>query len=292
MVVPQRLMDTGRYRMKVLEPEAFFIPSYDTFGIADMFIDDREYPDSLCHHLWEFQSWNVVARINERNVSTLRNPYCKIAKHRIAEDADLFQRLRETEMRNSAETGLRVNLGCGVRRIEGWVNIDHEPQSGPDMLFDIEQGAWPLEDDSVIEANASQVLQRLPTASFRRFFKELYRVSRDGAVVHIRVSSPTNYWFWTNPEHIRPVLPETMHMLNKELCRSWMISGDSKTPLGVYWNVDFVMDKCVITLDPKFAAERLGKEVGEEEFMNQERYQNIIIAEYVMDLVVRKPMAE
>jgi SAM-dependent methyltransferase len=288
VVVPQRLMDTGRYKVTVLEPEAFFIPSYDAFGIADMFIDDRAFPGSRCHHLWESQSWHVAARINERNVSMLQNTYCKIARPHVAGDAAVFQGLRDAELRASVQNGLRVNLGCGVRRIEGWINVDHEPQTGPDMLFDIGQGSWPLEDNSVIEANASHVLEHLPTESFRRFFQELYRVSRDGAVLHIRVPSPTHEWFWTDPEHIRPVLPETMHMLNKEHCRAWMVLGDSKTPLAVYWNVDFVMDKCVVTLDPKFDAERLSKGIGEEEFMKQARYQNNIIAEYVMDLVVRK----
>ena len=289
VVVPQRLMDTGRYRVTVLEPEAFFVPSYDTFGIADMFIDDREFPDSHCHHLWESKSWHVAARINERNVSMLPNAYCKIAKHHVLEDAAVFRQLREAEMRESVQNGLRVNLGCGVRRIEGWINVDREPQTGPDMQFDIGQGPWPLDDNSVIEANASHVLEHLGSESFRRFFQELYRVSRDGAVVRIRVSSPTHDWYWTDPEHVRPVLPETIQMLNKDHCRSWMVLGDTKTPLAIYWNVDFVIEKCVVTLDSQFDAERVRKGINEEEFMKQARYQNNIIAEYVMDLVVRKP---
>jgi hypothetical protein len=70
-----------------------------------------------------------------------------------------------------------------------------------------------------------------------------------------------------------------------------MVLGDSKTPLAVYWNVDFVMDKCVMTLDPQFDAERRQEGIGEEEFMKQARHQNNIIAEYVMDLVVRKHAA-
>ena len=51
------------------------------------------------------------------------------------------------------------------------------------------------------------------------------------------------------------------------------------------------MDKCVMTLDPQFDAERRQKGIGEDEFMKQARHQNNIIAEYVMDLVVRKHAA-
>jgi hypothetical protein len=82
-----------------------------------------------------------------------------------------------------------------------------------------------------------------------------------------------------------------MQMLNKELCRSWMVSGDPKTPLAVYWNVDFVIDKYGATLDPQFDGERVRNGISEAEFMKQALHQNNIIADYVMDLVVRKPAA-
>lgn len=203
----------------------------------------------------------------------------------------MFQRLREAEMRESARNGMRVNLSCGVRRIEGWINVDHEPQTGPDMLFDIGQGAWPLEDNSVIEANASDVLEYLTTESFRRFFQELYRVSRNGAVLHIRFPSPRHDLFWTDPEHIRPLLPDTIQMLNRDQCRAGMVLGEPKAPLAVYWGVDFVMENCVVTLDSQFDTERQQKGIGPDEFMKLARHQNNIIAEYVIDLVVRKHVA-
>src|SRR5256885_14125195 len=102
------------------------------------------------------------------------------------------------------------------------------------MVFDLEASPWPLGDDSVIEATLSHVLEHLGTG-FRGVFQELYRVCRDGAVVHVRVPAPAHEWFWTDPEHNRAVLPETMHMLNRDYCKSWIIAGDTKTPLAVYW---------------------------------------------------------
>ncbi len=287
VIVPKRLLDSGRYQVTVLEPQAFFYPAYDMAGIADLFIEDRDFPESLCHHLWESNSWSVAARINERNVALLRNTYCRIARRFVGEDAEVFRQLREAEMSKALAGGLRVNLGCGVRRIEGWVNVDREPETGPDLQFDIGQSPWPLADNCVVEANLSHVLEHVG-AGFQALFQELYRVSRDDALIHIRVPGPTHEWFWTDPDHKRPVLPETLNMLDRELCKSWMIAGDTKSPLAVYWNIDFVMEKCVATIDLQFDAERQRTAMSEEEFLKRARHDNNVIAEYAMDLRVRK----
>jgi hypothetical protein len=287
VVIPGRLAASGRYRIEVLAPEAFFHPSYDTEGIGDLFIEDREFPGSLCHHLWESGSWHVAARINERNVGLLSNTYCRIARRHVGEDAGVFRGAREAQLRDAERAGLRLNLGCGVQRMEGWVNVDRQPQTGPDLEFDLTRSPWPLADDCAHEANLSHVLEHVGSA-FRTVLQELYRVCRDGALIHIRVPGPTHEWFWTDPEHDRPVLPETLNMLDRELCKARMIGGDSKTPLAVYWNVDFVMEKCVLGLDPQFDAERVATGMSEEEFLKRARYQNNVVAEYIMDLRVRK----
>jgi len=67
-----------------------------------------------------------------------------------------------------------------------------------------------------------------------------------------------------------------------------MIAGDTKTPLAVYWKVDFAMEQCVVTIDPQFNEERVASAMEEQEFLKRARHQNNVIAEYAMDLRVRK----
>ena len=290
VIVPARLAQSGKYKLTVLEPEAFFHPSYDTAGIGDLFLEDRQFPGSLCHHLWESNAWHVAARINERNVGLLANTYCRIARRHLGEDAAAFERLREAELARALEQGARLNLGCGVQRMEGWVNVDREPETGADLQFDLTRRPWPLPEGCAVEVNLSHVLEHTGDA-FRTVIEELYRVCRDGARVHVRVPGPAHEWFWTDPEHNRPILPETLSMLDRELCKARMIGGDTKTPLAVYWNVDFVLEKSLFAVDPQFDAERVASGMSDEEVMKRARYQNNVVAEYSMDLRARKGSA-
>jgi hypothetical protein len=45
--------------------------------------------------------------------------------------------------------GLRLNLGCGMNRLDGYVNVDR--QGEPDLRHDLDVIPWPWPDDSVSE---------------------------------------------------------------------------------------------------------------------------------------------
>ncbi len=49
--------------------------------------------------------------------------------------------------------GLRLNLGCGMKHIEGYVNVDRFGE--PDVRHDLEVLPWPWPDDSVSEVPCS-----------------------------------------------------------------------------------------------------------------------------------------
>lgn len=68
-VVPQRLMDTGKHRVTVLEPEAFFIPSYNALGIATCSSTSGNFPTAIaticgnpCRGTWRRASTSGTCR--------------------------------------------------------------------------------------------------------------------------------------------------------------------------------------------------------------------------------------
>src|SRR6516162_1537826 len=55
--------------------------------------------------------------------------------------------------------GLKLNLGCGDKRIPGYINVDKF--SNPDLKHDLETFPWPWPDDSVSEILLIHVLEHL-----------------------------------------------------------------------------------------------------------------------------------
>jgi hypothetical protein len=49
------------------------------------------------------------------------------------------------------EGWMKLNLGCGQNKRDGFVNIDKYPTFAPDLLWDLEQTPYPFEAGSVTE---------------------------------------------------------------------------------------------------------------------------------------------
>lgn len=80
------------------------------------------------------------------------------------------------------ETGpLRIDLGCGTRKREGFVGVDVRPFEGVDVVMDAGADRWPWNDSTVDEAHASHVVEHLTPAQRIHFVNELYRVLKPGA---------------------------------------------------------------------------------------------------------------
>ena len=44
---------------------------------------------------------------------------------------------------------IKLNLGCGEAKLEGFINIDSEPSVNPDLLYDMRSSPLPYENNSV-----------------------------------------------------------------------------------------------------------------------------------------------
>ena len=61
---------------------------------------------------------------------------------------------------------MKINLGGGLKRFDGFVNIDHDPLTNPDFCFNIEKDKFPFEDNSVDEVKAHHILEHLGEGFF------------------------------------------------------------------------------------------------------------------------------
>jgi hypothetical protein len=80
-----------------------------------------------------------------------------------------------------ADTALRIDLGCGIKKKEGFVGVDSKPFDGKvDIVHDLTQ-KWPFEDGTVTEAYCSHFLEHLTAQQRIHFVNELHRVLKPGA---------------------------------------------------------------------------------------------------------------
>lgn len=88
---------------------------------------------------------------------------------------------------------VRLNLGCGPQRIEGWVNVDSSPDEEPDVVADV--CALPFEDESVDEIYASHILEHIPHDV--PVLEEWHRVLAPGGTICVIVPDLVGtYYAW------------------------------------------------------------------------------------------------
>lgn len=137
---------------------------------------------------------------------------------------------------------LKLNIGCGMKKLEGFVNIDSQSYLNPDLCFDIAKDRWPFKDSTVDAAIASHILEHLTTEQLFATLKELHRVCKDGAEIAIAVPHPRSDLYLNDPTHQRPIMPGTLVMFSRKACENLAEKKMYITPFWKILGVDFDFD--------------------------------------------------
>ncbi|HTS86575.1 MAG TPA: hypothetical protein VMG61_15815 [Usitatibacter sp.] len=183
---------------------------------------------------------------------------------------------------------LRLNLGCGSKRMDGYVGVDLYGE--PDIRLDLETFPWPWADSSVDEIMMEHVLEHLgrDPDGFIGIIKELYRVCRNGAVIHIIVPHPRHDNFLGDPTHVRPITPQVMQLFDRTLCEQFQRDGISNTPLAIYHNVDLRIRNMNMALEQKYFDMLNQKKITQAELEDLVSTRNNVVSEIRLDMEVRK----
>lgn len=71
---------------------------------------------------------------------------------------------------------LKLDLGCGQSKRDGFTGVDKFKAPGVDVVYDLLKMPWPWADNSVAEAHCSHFFEHLPALQRPAFMDELYRV--------------------------------------------------------------------------------------------------------------------
>ncbi|MDD5532386.1 MAG: glycosyltransferase [Syntrophales bacterium] len=97
--------------------------------------------------------------------------------------------------------GLCLNLGCGYRKLEGFINIDNREVVGPDLLCEV-VGGLPYPDSSVDMVRADDFLEHIPIGSVIGVMEEIWRVLKPGGVFESSTPSTDGRGAFQDPTHV------------------------------------------------------------------------------------------
>ena len=189
-----------------------------------------------------------------------------------------------------AGESIKLNLGCGYNQMDGFINIDKFASSAPDWVMDIEQMPWTIPNDTVDEVVMTHVLEHIGREAevYMSVWQQLYRVCRDGALIHIVVPHPRHDNFIADPTHVRAVTPLGLSLLNRETCEYWTKNGFANTPLALYYDVDFITENTTFDFEPGWMSRFESGELTESQLFEAEQQFNNVVTQYRFTLRVRK----
>lgn len=137
---------------------------------------------------------------------------------------------------------MKINIGSGGTKHDGYVTIDYDSLSNPDYALNLEKDPLPFDNDTVEAVLAHHILEHLGEGYFH-CLQELYRVCKHGAVIDIRVPHPRHDSFLADPTHKRPITPMGLQLFSKKFNKLCKEQHYASSRLGDYFGVDFeVMD--------------------------------------------------
>ena len=140
---------------------------------------------------------------------------------------------------------MRLNLGCGTRKVPEWVNVDKSASCEPDVLHDLETFPWPWEDSSVEEIALVHVLEHFGCSeeTYKRIWQEIYRILKPGAAVFVQCPHPRCDDFLNDPTHVRTVTPTQFTLFSQTFNKECEEKGFANTQLGKYWGIDLAVER-------------------------------------------------
>jgi len=185
---------------------------------------------------------------------------------------------------------VKLNMGSGLNKIEGFINIDKFDVSQPDLMMDIDVTPWPFGTNEVDEVLFNHSLEHVggETEVFFRVIKELYRICKPGAKIQINVPHPRHDNFIGDPTHVRVITPQLLELFDKKLNLHWKKVGAANSPLAIYLDVDFEIENVNEVLEHEYQTLLQNKKISEQELTKIINERNNIVSEYQITLVVIK----
>jgi ubiquinone/menaquinone biosynthesis C-methylase UbiE len=197
----------------------------------------------LPYHTWTFGSpenrgspyYNCVRLFRQTEKSKWNDTFQSLYK----ELEEKFN-LQHVEHPDEDRIPKRLNLGCGLKKIEGFVNVDISPTVKPDQIVDLNKFPWPFADNEFDHIVAKDILEHLGDTSsdFIKAIKEMYRISHNGAIWEVQAPHWRCDIAIDDPDHKRLITMGMFNLFNKRMILEKLRDGGSDSALAFDHDVD------------------------------------------------------
>lgn len=165
----------------------------------------------------------------------------------------------ETDFVSTPITGVELLIGAGNSRVKqlanpetgekwrGLVTLDIDPDSKPDVLWNLEHMPLPFEDETFEEIHAYEVLEHFGEQgdwrAFFRHFEEFHRILKPGGWFFATVPMWDSEWAWGDPGHTRVITPGTLQFLSQEAYENG-VGTSTMTDYRNWYKADFHIAGC------------------------------------------------
>jgi predicted SAM-dependent methyltransferase len=138
---------------------------------------------------------------------------------------------------------IKINAGSGNHQHEGYVNVDMNPATFPDVVHDLTVYPWPFEDHSADEIMCVHVLEHLihqgNAEEFFAFFRECWRILRAGGLLRVVVPDAHSDHAFSDPWHKSAWSREIFAFISRQSIADNVKSGTRMTPIEL--DFDFAL---------------------------------------------------
>jgi GT2 family glycosyltransferase/predicted SAM-dependent methyltransferase len=152
--------------------------------------------DVYVHHEGSrtFKNTHTANEYNALTLKTLEHLYKKWGQFIALQDKV------SVPMDLNSNQKVRLNLGCGFKKLEGYTNIDLREECNPDLQTDISKGL-PFDDNSVDEIKAMDFLEHIPIGAVIPTLEEIFRVLKPGGRLEHLTPSTDGRGAFQDPNH-------------------------------------------------------------------------------------------
>ena len=185
---------------------------------------------------------------------------------------------------------IKLNIGSGNKKIDGFLNLDKFNTFNPDYVHDLEVFPYPFKNNEVSEIMMSHVFEHIGQIpdTFNSIMKELFRICSNDAIIDIFVPHPRHDNFLSDPTHVRPITSLCLKLYDLEINNHWIKINAANSPLAIIHKVNFKIIDTVYYLEDNYKKLLEEKKISKDDLDFHVKHYNNVITQIHFKLKVIK----